>query len=153
MLPTVCKAIQHEIQTMPPPMPNWTIDEHDRLVSKMFRVAWCTHGLPPTLLPRKPWVTQDILGSVCSTCCVCVAAHGIEPIFHNHTQNRTSATQQQHHHTTATPQRYRNAPSQPRSQPTAQSASAPPPDTTNRIITYINQPTNAIASALCCCQC
>ena len=32
---------------MPRPNPQWSIDAHDRLISKLFRVLWARHGLKP----------------------------------------------------------------------------------------------------------
>ena len=45
---------------MPPPSPAWSIDEHDRLVAKLCRVTWAKHGLTPTRVPNKPWVSQEV---------------------------------------------------------------------------------------------
>ena len=38
-LPEACPKIQLEIDQMPPPNPTWSIDEHDRLVAKLYRVT------------------------------------------------------------------------------------------------------------------
>ena len=34
-----------------------SVDEHARLLPKLFRVVWVRHGLKPQRVPRKPWIT------------------------------------------------------------------------------------------------
>ena len=53
-LPEVQEAIQQELATFPPPHPKWSVDDHDRLLTKVFQVLWFKHGLASPRVPRNP---------------------------------------------------------------------------------------------------
>ena len=38
----------------------WSIDTHDRLLSRCFRQVWCRRAVDVPQLPRKPWVTPEV---------------------------------------------------------------------------------------------
>ena len=52
----MCQAIQSDIHAMPAPHPLWSIEEHDRLLSKLFRVTWLRHCELPQRFPHSSWI-------------------------------------------------------------------------------------------------
>ena len=59
-LPEVQEAIQQELATFLLPHPEWSVDEHKRLLTKVFQVLWFKHGLAAPRVPRSPWITADV---------------------------------------------------------------------------------------------
>ena len=66
-IPAVQKGIADEIATFPPPQASWSVDDKDRLLTKLFRTLWFKHGiaapspLPP---PHSPWITAEVWDTV-----------------------------------------------------------------------------------------
>ena len=63
-LPEVRQEIEASIATMPPPHPTWTVDEHDRLLTKLFRGVWFRHGITVPSVPHSPWTTSAVWTSL-----------------------------------------------------------------------------------------
>jgi hypothetical protein len=58
-LPNVVEALQQDVSEFPPCNPNWSIDDHDQLLSKAFRAAWARHALRQAF-PKSDVITQPI---------------------------------------------------------------------------------------------
>ena len=51
LLLEVREAIEADIAAMPPHHPAWTVDDHNRLLTKLFRDVWFRHGLAASRVP------------------------------------------------------------------------------------------------------
>ena len=55
---------QSNIATMPPPHTAWSVDEHDRLLTQVFRNVWFKHGLAVPIVAHSTWITPAVWTSL-----------------------------------------------------------------------------------------
>ena len=59
-LPELREALQKDFAQYPVPHALMPVEEHDRLVSKLFRVIWVRHCGMPQRVPNESWVTTEV---------------------------------------------------------------------------------------------
>ena len=58
--PAIAQAIQEDIAARPPPHTTSSVDDHDRLLTKLFRDVWLRHGLAVSRVLHSPWITPAV---------------------------------------------------------------------------------------------
>ncbi|MFM7978318.1 MAG: hypothetical protein ACKPKO_03300, partial [Candidatus Fonsibacter sp.] len=59
-IPVVIAQIQDDFASLPPCNAPWTIDQHDMLLSKVFRQIWLRNAEKSQAIPSKPWITEEV---------------------------------------------------------------------------------------------
>ena len=65
-LPEIREALQKDFARYPVPHPSMPVEEHDRLVSKLFRAMRARHCGMPKRVPNGSWVTTEVWAQLCT---------------------------------------------------------------------------------------
>ena len=72
-LPEIRDALQKDFARYPVPHPSMPVEEHDRLVSKLFRAMRARHCGRPKRVPNGSWVTTEVWAQLCTRAHIRVA--------------------------------------------------------------------------------